>query len=410
MKKFKKIVIAILALVLCLPTVIIFTGCKKNPGDGEISASQVIKESVTEVESMIYTENTQETSQSLSIPLSFTAPNTELKMLYELQSAMRGSGLSLYFSDFLIRYLTNFDTNTLYKDEFITGYKFLYKVTNLENGIYAHAEMQSASSSSQMKVYFIYDYENEKPLETIIVLPRDTAISIAKFDFTTSTAYSFAIGVNAGDSQSFYNALGLQTLDFDAFMGLSVKEYIITKFNLAQSTMEGYKYSTSGSATINATEEQVKTLYNEIYNAVKVYAVPTESLEDNNATNASFYKNMYTYASKKSSVLGYNNNIVNTFINYEDAKAILNEVKTELQKDTYNDAEYNDAKTTINTSCTYLQSISAEQFFGGLTSDCLLQFIPRSVINSTDIEYTLELQKNSTWYINLIIKSDYIML
>ena len=369
MKKFKKIITLVLAFVFCIPMPLIFTACKDNNNPPtNISAKQVINESVARTEELVFANDESNVNQQSQISyVAFVAPNLEVNYLHELKSVFSGAGIALYFTDYIINYLDNFELNKTYKDEIQNvGMTTYFKAKEITDGIETIYMAEINGNKNIIKTYYIYDYQNKKPRAVITISESKGSCDLVKFDFQTGIAYNYSIKGLPTSSETINAALTQKSLDFEAFKALDISGYNFAKFDLLNNTKEAYSYAEYGESVIDVTESQVGVLYNEIYNSVKNYAVPTGEFDTTNTISVVYYQKMYIYTRNKSTVDIIDGSLRKTALEYDETKLLLSQIKTKLQDEQY--SEYTELKTLVAAACTYIELLGEDKFIGLLDS------------------------------------------
>lgn len=393
MKKIKKLLIVPMLLIFCLATAITGVACNEK---STVKAKDIVNQSIEKMEELVYSETVQTQSQGAEPMLVY--PTHSNQVAGELQSIMRGASFSLYSTQYLFNKLGDIELDTVYKDNIVEGtlnLTFLFKAQSTDGGIYANLEMHNISGQNtftdQIAIYFNYDRENNTPTESVIVSPNPFeygySLSVAKFDYLTSTAYCYEITLSTTDLGA-KQKLNDGTLDFTAFKDLTPTIYNFTKINLNENTCENYTYEL-GATPLEITEAQLQAFYNGLYDAVKDYCKEPTALDTTQVVSKAFYVKMYTYSSTKCSVLISGNAVVDTYLDYQEVKSVITAISEELAKTDYAGEEYNDIKQLITTAQTFLNSITAEEYYGSPSSDTNVALTPVEVTDS-GISYRIQ--------------------
>ncbi|MBQ8425629.1 MAG: hypothetical protein IJX17_06370 [Clostridia bacterium] len=419
MKKINKILsIIIVAFIICIPVMFVLSGCKKpnnpntpnNPNNSNssiTSAKDVVKKSISKMENIVYKD--KETTEVVSY--SFNSPNQTMDYTNELISILRGSGTSVYFTDYLLNRISNIQMNVVYEDIIsneslgIDDISFSFKLSEITSGFMLTLMNKSGEgeklSVSLIKTYFIYDYELEKPIETVIVYQGDSFINVAAFDFTDDTAYAFDILLSE-NNEDFSEFLKNKNLNFENFKSLDLIKYNFIKINELEKI--GYAFFKEEKESINVSENDVKELYTEIYDKIKDYVVPSDYLKLENKTSLLFYQDMYLYSRLKVSCVSYEDNIIDTFIDYANAKLILNQIKNELNKDNYEGSKVEEIKTEVDKMVNYINSIEEKDYVGLLSNEEKIVFLAKSALNNKNISYSIINANTNNVYLNIEIE------
>ncbi|MBE7091540.1 MAG: hypothetical protein E7363_06515 [Clostridiales bacterium] len=303
MKTFTKLFTATL---LCVLSLSLITACgPKGPKKPSVSTNEVITQSVAKMEEMMGISAPAETQT-----VAFTLPNYTVDYANERLSVLRGSGIGLYFAQYVAGESVALADDVIYKDtvtaEDVT-LDFLLKKSAVEGGIHLTMEMHQTNSGeaavSPIQIYFAYDYTAKKPVKTTIVSANERAggydLAVAQFDYGTQTAYSYNFTLAAADLSPLKTALTEKTLDFEGLSEYSLYRYVFAKLHADTGTVEAYGYQAGSTDEISATETEVSTLYNGIYAQVKDACVPVALLDDAAATQKVFYQDMWAYGSSR---------------------------------------------------------------------------------------------------------------
>ena len=313
MKKITKHFTSILLVLLILA---IATACtppdngSQNPPPPSVSANEVINQSVAELEDMMGIENSEAAPQLTA----FVAPNYAVNYENERLSVLRGSGLAIYFTQYLAKESYGFADGTVYKDTVTvenTTLNFYAKKAAVDGGVAVSLEMHqtvgSEESVNPIYIYFEYDYTAERPSKTTIVSVTDNAavynIAVAQFDYTEEIAYSYNFRVGGEDAAAVKTAFTNKDLDFEKFSACTATGYTFAKLYTKTGTIESYAYMTGREDAIDATEDDVAALYNAIYGEVKDACVPVALLDAASATAKVYYQDMWTYGASRVSAI-----------------------------------------------------------------------------------------------------------
>ena len=386
MKSITKFLTAILLVILSLSFSL--AACS-DPKTEKTSAKAIIKESIAEIESSVFTTDTT----SGITPMAYVAPNSTVGYALELQSILRGCGMGLYTADYVATYFDDFKTDTVYLDDSISQLTFLFKAENSDTGVNSTLEMNNGNSKNQIRTYFNYDYSLNKPTNTTITMlngmENAMTVAIAHFDYLNDIAYSFELSFSCDDISAVNTQLLNGTFTFEQFISCNVVSYKLAKINLENKNIQSYVFNIGdGSDNLSATQEQVGALYNEIYNDVKGACKPTVYLDTSNATEKVYYSNLYAYISSKTAVLVDGEDVISTFITYENAKSYLTILTNELSKTDYSASTYDNAKSALAECLAYVNSISKKDYCGVITADGMITFTsPQIVTEANAISY-----------------------
>jgi len=305
MKKTSKLLVSALLFAFAFS---LMAGCGKENGDGvknnpptpSVSANEIINQSVESLENMMDIEKNTQTVQATA----FTAPNYNVDYAHERLSVLRGSGIALYFTQYLAN--NDFENDKVYVDtvsaEGMT-LSFYAKKAVVENGVHVSLEMHQANSVNPLQVYFEYDFAAQKPSKTTIVSATDQAngynLAVAQFDYSAQIAYSYNFYIASTDTTAIKTALTQKTFHFETFTAYNVESYVFAKLYADTNTIESYGYRTGSTDEINATSEQVSALYASIYDAVKNTCTPVALLDTSTVTEKVYYIDMYSYGSSR---------------------------------------------------------------------------------------------------------------
>ncbi len=301
MKNFLK---HLLLITLSL-SFIIFSGvaCTKPQEENNITAKQVIDDSVAQMENMFATE---ENSASINQTFALVLPNQDVDYENERISIIKGSCFSMYIAKYVSN-LTDFEIGTTYKDlveESGVSLEFLFRAEKVDDGITANMEMhQSAGQQtriSKIQLYFRYDYNNETALDTTIVTFDTASIALAKLNYQTNEALSYEFDMDQNNHEQIKDALKQKTFDFDKFMTNDIIRYKFAKIQVEVEQMQAYSYlAGQENQDLSVTQEQLKDFYNDLYSKVKNECIERDFLDKTSAVNKTYYVDMYTYASQK---------------------------------------------------------------------------------------------------------------
>lgn len=276
------------------------------PDDGSgvasVSTNEVINQSVAKMEEMMDIE----VSGSGAQPMSFITPNYNVDYNNERLSVLRGSGLSMYFSQYLASLGDDFKDGIVYKDTVTDSgvtLNIYAKKTIIDGGVQVTLENHQTANGSvtvyPIQIYFEYDYTLQKPSKTTIVATTENGdyydIALAQFDYATQNAYSYNFSVASSDKDTVKAAFAQKNLTFDKFIACEYSKYVFGKLNPNEGTIESYGYQNEATDEINATQDQVAALYNAIYEQVKNACVPIELLDTTDVTNKVYYQTMWQY-------------------------------------------------------------------------------------------------------------------
>ena len=111
-------------------------------------------------------------------------------------------------------------------------------------------------------------------------------------------------------------------------------------------------------------------------------------MDTSNATEKVYYSNLYAYISSKTAVLVNGEDVISTFITYENAKSYLTILTNELSKTDYSASTYDNAKSALAECLSYVNSISKKDYCGVITADGMITFTsPQIVTESNAISY-----------------------
>ncbi|MBE5742831.1 MAG: hypothetical protein E7360_05925 [Clostridiales bacterium] len=304
-KIFKPIFLFVLALSLLVACDPIDNDDDKpnGPITPSVSANEVINQSIAKMEDMMDIEINQEVAQ----PTAFVVPNYNVDYDNERLSVLRGSGIGLYFSQYIATEDYNFEDNTVYKDtvsEQGITLNVHAKKTVVDGGVNItlenHQTYQGVTMVMPIHIYFEYDYTAEKPSRTTIVSVNDDGsryeLAVAQFDYSEEIAYSYNFVVTAQGKDAVKAALTQKNLNFDTLIACDLTEYVFAKLAPSENTIQSYGYKDYGTDEITATQDEVAALYASIYDHVKNACVPVEPLDVVNAVQKVYYQDMYTYA------------------------------------------------------------------------------------------------------------------
>ncbi len=304
MKKITKTLSLLLILVLAISCATACSG--EDDKKTSVSSNQVINQSVYQMEEMMDIEHTQTTASLIS----YVSPNYNVDYANERLSVLRGSGIGMYFSEFLAKSDNQFEDNVLYKDAVSANgdtVEVYTKKTTYEGGVFVSLEMhQSIGENEQVspiQIYFEYDYEAKEPTKTSIISAsakgNTYSIAVAQFNYITNVSYSYNFDITSSDIASVKSSLSAMTFDFTKLCEQNVTSYLFAKLYTETGTIDSYAYRDYGTDEISADYNAVSAFYNSVYDEVKSVCVPVESLDVSTATAKVYYTEMWTYASSK---------------------------------------------------------------------------------------------------------------
>ncbi|MBP3436312.1 MAG: hypothetical protein J6K61_00185 [Clostridia bacterium] len=322
MKKWTKILLAVLVFALTLS---LFAACNGgnggagNEGGGNeggeagsaggggavtptVSSEQVITQSVAKMEELMDIENGDAVMKT-----SFVLPNYSISYQNERLSVLRGSGIGLYFAQYLADGDRGFADGVIYGDHVseqgVTA-SFYAKKTVTDKGVDVVMEMhQQGQGASPIYIYFEYDYARQLPLRTTIVSVGEAGtaynIAVASFDYVENLAYSYNVTLNTTDMAAFKAVLAAKSFDFATFCTYEITRYNFAVLDPAAGTIENYCYMAGQSGENLGTEAQASALYATLYAKVKDACVPVDLLDTASATQKTYYAEMWSYGAER---------------------------------------------------------------------------------------------------------------
>lgn len=378
MKALNKILLIIMLVILCVSFSL--TACNNgnnddNGGTGtpeEITTAMVVSESVSYMENMIFGNNTQEQISKMS----FVQPNREVDYGYELESILRGSGTGMYFSKSVVSIIKDFSDNTTYIDNIEQGgysLHFLVKSEKVSGGVLLDLQMNQNEEINPIQISYKYDYTAKRPIRTTIKSisegDEEFGFAVAQFDYLNNLAMSFEFEVDKTNEEQVKTALSAKTFDYSTFSGCEVSYYKFAKIDLSKKTIEAFSYDEEEiGENISATEVQLSTLYNDIYNSVKDDCEIREYLDSTNAVEKEYYTKMYSYTSLKAMAFVIDKTVYSAYLDLDGAKNLINLVETELQKEKYATG-YDEVKADVAKVKNYLSTLTVDSYLASITED-----------------------------------------
>lgn len=309
-KRFTSILLVLLILAIATACTPPDNGSQNPPPPPSVSANEVINQSVAKLEDMMGIENSEAAPQLMA----FVAPNYAVDYNNERLSVLRGSGIAVYFTQYLAKEDYGFSDGTVYKDTVTVEnmtLNFYAKKAAVDGGVAVSLEMHQTvgeiESVSPIQIYFEYDYTAEQPSKTTIVSVTDNDavynIAIAQFDYTEEIAYSYNFQVSSADAAAVKTAFTNKDFDFEKFSACTASAYTFAKLYTKTGTIDSYAYMAGREDAIDATEDDVAALYNAIYGEVKDACVPVALLDAASATAKVYYQDMWTYGASRVSAI-----------------------------------------------------------------------------------------------------------
>ena len=309
MKNLIKILSLALTVILTLSLMVACNSPDKNPPPS-VSTNEVINQSISQLEDMMDIERGGGGAQ----PTAFVVPNHTVDYENERLSVLRGSGIALYFTEYIANQSNSFNDETIYKDtvsEQGITVSFYAKKAVVDGGVHVSLEMHQSVGGVEMvnpiQIYFEYDYAAKKPTKTTIVAVTENSssygISLAQFNYAEEIAYSYNFVVSATDKDSVKTALAEKSFDFAKLSACNIGRYVFAKLHPDNGTIESYGYVMGGTDEILANEADISALYSSIYNEVKNACVPVALLNPADASEKVFYVAMWSYGSERISVI-----------------------------------------------------------------------------------------------------------
>lgn len=301
---FRQLLLVILVLFIVCYATACATPQEEDKGDNQVSAKQVIDDSVANMENMFSVDAVSKLSLDQAYAL--VLPNQNVDYEHERTSIIRGSCFSMYTAEY-VSDLTDFEIGTTYIDKIESAgmtLEFLFRAENVEDGITANMEMHQTvgqeTSISKIQLYFHYDYQNEIALDTTIVSFGKASIALAKLDYQSEEAFSYEFNVEEANYENVKSQLSEKKLDFDKFIENEILRYKFAKINVKSESIQAYSYVAGQEGQdISTTQEQLKAFYNDVYAKVKNECVERDFLDKAAATQKVYYENMYAYARDK---------------------------------------------------------------------------------------------------------------
>lgn len=304
------------ALVLLALAVVVLTSCgnvSNSSGTQEKSAyaKRIVQESVVAMEKMMGTAPAPQTSKLFSTTY---APNCELGFPEVKKFVLEASAFNVYISEYLVE-AGMFDFGSTYKDSYtmVMGseseeeeMEVAIRMEMVEDGVMSRIvnSGDAIGGSQETRLYFFYDYELMEPSRTICIPPRDdNQRAFIELNYKTNEAVWWEFTADAENFASVQTALEQNNFSFATLVENGMEDYVVAKMNVQTGAGKAYEYDTSAeepsvSTSEFGTQEEVATLFNEVYATAKDFLIK-EKLNFDTAEQKVFAQEMMERGEKE---------------------------------------------------------------------------------------------------------------